>query len=205
MLRNGINPNDSVARIIGIDPGSNKLGISVLSFDVITMEIVHTEAHTFVGGRLGKNTWETEIHGDKYGRIDALGDNLFQFFWDQAPTLIASEGPFMSITQPSAFMPLVEVMCAIRAAMMRYDPWMVLHVIDPPTVKVAVGAPGHIGGERGKENVKQGLLRILPVLKYQGAVPFEKLSEHARDAMAVAYCRFLMYLKELQLCFPAQK
>jgi Holliday junction resolvasome RuvABC endonuclease subunit len=63
-------------------------------------------------------------------------------------------------------------------------------MIDPPSVKKAVGATSHAK----KDEVKAALAR-LPDLNYNGPVPLEMLDEHSIDALAVAYCR-LKILRE---------
>ncbi len=192
MLRMPSDPG-SIISVVGIDPGSTTLGTAVLWIDLNTMKVISSSAKTFHGDRLqGGESWLGDIHGDRFSRIAALEQSLLRLFMHVKPYMIASESPFMSMRRPQAYGVLTEVMCAIRNAVMLYDAWKPLYIIDPPTVKKNVGAAGNAG----KEEVKQALLR-LPELYYSGETPLELLDEHSVDALAVAYGRWKAHLGEL--------
>lgn len=181
--------------IVGIDPGSVSLGVGVIWFNIDTNCIEMTEAKTYNGEKLGRGSWITERSGDRAGRIAGLKDNLLRIFNIVQPVVIASESPFFNQRRPQAYGALTEVVCAIREAVEDYDRWKHLQLIDPPTVKNAVGAKGNAG----KEEVKEKLLG-LPHINYQGEVPLYALDEHSVDAIAVAYCQLLRLME--QLCLP---
>ena len=83
----------------------------------------------------------------------------------------------------------MEVLSEIRNACRRYSPYKTLHLIDPPSVKLAVNAKG----QKGKEPVKDGV-RSIPELLDNLDVQIDTLDEHAIDATAVAYA----FLKKLR-------
>jgi Holliday junction resolvasome RuvABC endonuclease subunit len=184
----------SIISIIGIDPGSNCLGTSILWVDLSIMKIIASSAKTYHGDRLSKELWTAELFGDRIGRISSLEDELLRLFVNVSPYMIASESPFMSMRRPQAYGALTEVICAIRSAVMRYDMWKPLYLIDPPSVKKAVGASGNAD----KEKVKEALMK-LPDLQYNGDIPIARLDEHSVDALAVAYGRWRAHLEELCL------
>jgi Holliday junction resolvasome RuvABC endonuclease subunit len=184
----------SIISIIGIDPGSTCLGTSILWVDLSTMKIIASSAKTFRGDRLGQELWTAELFGDRIGRIASLEEELVHLFRHVQPYMIASESPFMSMRRPQAYGALTEVICAIRRAVMRYDMWKTLYLIDPPTVKKAVGASGNAD----KEQVKSKLM-ALPDLQYSGDIPIARLDEHSVDALAVAYGRWRAHQEELCL------
>jgi Holliday junction resolvasome RuvABC endonuclease subunit len=189
-----------IATVVGIDPGSDTLGVGVLYFDLDALEIVGSEAFTLNGTRQGRGTFATEIHGDRLGRIESHREALLQVFRYFEPISIASESPFMSRRMPAAYGALTEVVCAIRHAAMQYDAWKPLKMIDPPTVKRAVGVSGKTGGPEGKKLMLTALLAMPPTeLRYCGDVPMESLDEHSIDALAVAYCHLTQLLEELCL------
>jgi Holliday junction resolvasome RuvABC endonuclease subunit len=193
-------PPDSsqVVSIIGIDPGSHCLGVGVLKIDITTLKIVSSDAWTLVGKRLvGKNDWTTSIHGERNGRVYALEQELLRIFRYFQPLEIASESPFINSKFPQAGLALTVVVCGIRQAVMQYDVWRELHLIDPPTVKMAVGAAGNAP----KEVVKEKIM-LLPNLNYIGTVPLSQLDEHSIDALAVAFARFRLLMEKLCLCSP---
>lgn len=173
--------------IVGIDPGSDTLGLSIIKIRIPTLEIVAIEAQTFTGSRMfSNNGWQASVLGERYARIHAHKVNLVQLFTDINPINIACEGPFFSQRRPSAFGSLMEVLSMIREAVELYDPWRTLYVIDPPTVKKSVGAPGNAM----KDVVRKHVIELLKPY-YVGPKPIEELDEHSIDAIAVAYCRYV--------------
>ncbi|BDD79596.1 hypothetical protein [Burkholderia phage FLC9] len=180
-----------VGCIAGIDPGSETLGFGALKVDVVTLQIVESTAFTFVGSKLADSEgWFGGVHGARAARIRAHEDNLVQVFRYYQPNLVASESPFYSQFRPQAYGALTETVDAIRSALWRYDCWLDLFMIDPPTVKKSVGASSHAK----KDEVKAALM-ALPDLNYNGPTPIALLDEHSVDALAVAYCR-LKILRE---------
>lgn len=177
--------SDNVANIVGIDPGSQTLGFSVLSFDVTTNEIIKTQAKTFTGGKLAFiSEWEELTHGERQARISAHGKNLLELFNHYMPLQIACEAPFYNMKRPNAFQALLEVILEVKKSAHLYDPWRSVYLIDPPTVKKSVGASG--GGD--KEAVKKAIAAKKQELKLVQEI--ELYDEHSIDAIAVAYCRF---------------
>lgn len=184
-----------IISIVGIDPGTETLGMGILFVDLLSMRVVSSEAFTFVGSKLaGKTNWIGEVHGDRQGRLRAHEENLLVMFNHYQPFLIACESPFYSQRRPQAFGALTEAIASIRRAVMRYDAWKDLRMIDPPTVKNAVGAKGNAA----KELVLEALL-ALPELNYNGARSLAECDEHSIDGLAVAYCRYRQLLEDLCL------
>ena len=174
--------SDTVS-IVGIDPGTQNLGVAVLLINIVSFKIVYSEAWTIVGSRLaGKDSWAEELHGARFSRIAALEQNLLNIFRHFRPLEIACESPFYSQRHPQAFGALTEVICGVRNAVINYDQWKYLHLIDPPSVKQAVGAKGNAQKEIIKEKILQ-----LTELCYSGNIPIQFLDEHSIDALAVGY------------------
>lgn len=190
--------SSSIATIVGIDPGTDTCGVAVLKFDLTTMELVGVDAQTLSGSRLNRrNIWMVEAHGDRASRIYHLQERLEEIFNHVQPMDIVVESPFFSRRRPQAFGALTEIVTAIRFAVMRHDPWKTLVEIDPPSVKIAVGA--EVQG--GKESVRNALLRILPELKWCGDIPFTQLDEHSIDAIAIALWRW-MVIRQMVVGIP---
>lgn len=198
----------SILSIVGIDPGTDTLGVAVLSFDARTLEIVSTEALTLHGAKEGRNTWATEIHGDRAGRIETHRQFLLNLFLRVRPLSIASESPFVSRAFPQAGLTLTEVVSAIRHAVMQYDVWTPLIMISPTEAKNAVGVSGKTGGTDGKALMQTAVL-AMPIFKYQGYIPIGQLDEHAIDAMAIAYCQYRKLIErwgmETEVANPIEK
>lgn len=181
--------SDKVANIIGIDPGSQTLGLSVLSFDVQSLQIVQTQAQTFQGDRLPYfDEHIAKVHGERLARIYAHRQNLLNILLHYRPVSVACESPFFNARRPNAFAALLEVMNEVRNAVMQYSPYMQLIAIDPPTVKKAVGAPGNAD----KLGVLAALIKKQDELRFTAISVPELLDEHSVDATAVSYCRYKM-------------
>lgn len=177
-----------IMTIVGIDPGSNTLGIASIHVEYSTGRIVAVNASTLCGERLAKRRLDgLEYFSDKHIRIHALKRMLVHLFNIIKPNVVVSESPFYSKKRPSAFGVLTEVICSIEQALEEYDPGMLLRSVDPPTAKAAVGAVMVKGGDK-KEPVRKAVLELK--LPYIGLIPIERLSEHAIDAIAIAYSRY---------------
>jgi len=184
-----------IVTIVGIDPGTSTLGVAILFVNIETQKIELSIAWTLNGNKLsGKDSWTEEMHGGRYSRIAALEENLLQIFNYYQPLIIVSESPFINNRFPQAGIALTEVVVAIRRAVVTYDPWRELHVIDPPTIKKAVNAAGNATKEVMKEKVME-----LTDLNYNGMIPLVQLDEHSIDALSVAYCKWKTFLEELCL------
>lgn len=195
MFSNDEELNESVCRIVGIDPGSTTLGFSVLEYDARTFNIIRTYAYTLNAGKMKLNLQDIENHSERYARIYEIMDALYKAFYEIKPNHVISESPFMAILRPSAFAPLVEVVFAIRSALRQYDPLMPLDLIDPPSAKNAVGAPGNAK----KDKVKEAVVALLPILCFdevESGCTFDQLDEHAVDGLAIAYSRWKKLVAE---------
>jgi Holliday junction resolvasome RuvABC endonuclease subunit len=178
------------ASILGIDPGTETLGMASIEFNIQTLEIHGCEAKTFRGSKLIQSDWLEDLHGSRFARIHAHCENFARILRLTGPAYIASESPFFSRAHPQAYGALTEIVFAMRMTLFQYDAAMEVAYIDPPSVKNAVGAKGNAD----KDAVKRALL-ALPGLNYAGRIPLEKLDEHSIDALAVAYAR-LQALRE---------
>lgn len=179
--------------ILGIDPGTHKLGVGVLSVSCDTMQVISSTAYTLTALKLlPKDAWSTEIHGERSARIWALENELDFAFDFYQPLRVASESPFYNPRRPMAYGSLVETISMIRAAVWRYNTWCQLGMIDPPTVKNAVGARG----DGSKDAVKKRVLAMEPQLHWNGPCAITELDEHAIDGLAVAYSDLIKFKEQ---------
>lgn len=180
-------PNTTnIANIVGIDPGTETLGFSILSFDICSGEIVKTDAVTFVGSKLPyQNDWLIETHGARTSRIMAHCQNISNLLHYYQPLLIASEAPYYSRLHPNAYGALLEIILAVKQLVFQYDPFKQVEMIDPSSVKNAVG----VGGRCKKEPVAEAVRGLNGILKIP-ADRLWRLDEHSIDAIAVAYARY---------------
>lgn len=181
--------------IVGIDPGSVHLGTAVLRIDLASLQITGTTAHTLNALHVSpqpETLWTSQLFGERLGRIASLEDALLALFEDVEPFMIACEAPFINLRRPQAHGVLMEVICGIRRAVMRYDAWKPLYLIDPASVKNAVGAKGNAD----KDAMKCALLRLTN-LHYDGELALESLDEHSIDAIAVGYAHWRAALEDV--------
>lgn len=175
---------DTLVSVVGIDPGSETMGVGIITYDAFTHVIASCEAYTFTGSKLPGSEWLGSIAPPRVQRIAAHETNLVRIFRRVRPLAVASEAPFINKRFPQAGLVLTEVISAIRQAVKTYDPWRVLYMIEPSRAKNAVGASG--GAD--KDAVKAALLQ-LPELVNTALTPLAELDEHSVDALAVAYCQ----------------
>lgn len=168
--------------LVGIDPGTTKLGLCVLEFDVVSLEVIKIDASTLDGDRLFGSQWTAKLYGDRASRIEALEFSLLQRLIDAQPFGIASEAPFYNQRRPNAYAALMEVICALRTAVRTYSLSKPLYLVDPPSVKRAIGAPGNAD----KLAVQKAIINH-PIINAKLTTPISELDEHSLDATAVAY------------------
>lgn len=181
----GLFDDPTPLRVIGIDPGTDTLGVSVLDVCLATNRISLVSSQTFSGLQMSRNyRWVSDVHGDKIARLKAHEENLYYIFCDMQPHEVICESPFLG-RLPAAFRALIECLDAIRSALMRYDDRIPLLTVDPPTVKNALGVNGKSGD---KSLMRHGVLR-LTTLENPNNVALEQLDEHSIDSIAVAYVR----------------
>ena len=181
--------SSDIATIVGIDPGSSNLGVGILRIQLSNLSILNSEAFTINGSNLSdSDSWSALLHGDRFNRIKAIETQLIKIFSFYQANFIYSESPFFGRSHPNAFQALVEVMNAIRNAVVQYDPWLKLNTIPPSSVKNGVG----VKGNADKFAMKNAILN-LNQLNYNGQIPLDKLDEHSIDALSVAYSGYLLF------------
>ena len=94
-------PGPDTFKIVGIDPGSDNVGLAVLEIDIKLMLLVKISAKTITGRKMfDHNSWEVSMIGERAARIKAIKQELINFFIQERPISIACESPFFN---PCAF------------------------------------------------------------------------------------------------------
>lgn len=176
------------ACIVGIDPGSETLGVCVLYFNVITLAITRISPTTYTGSKLPTDPMLSIMHNDRVSRVKAHENNLLEIFNNNSPIAVSTESPFYNPRMPGAFGALVEVTCGIRNAVIRYSDVKPLYKVDPSSVKQAIGAKGNAD----KDGVRGYIGKIQEIVNNLDR-PLSALDEHSIDATAVAYHQLLSY------------
>lgn len=179
-------PDRDCVRIMGIDPGSRTLGISITNcfpyeqqLSLIDAWTLHTDQH------LRLKRFRADRVGEHQVRLEAIEEEVFQALENFYPDVVIMETPYLG-RLPQSFFVLTQVMTAIGRAVQRYSAAMYLDKIDPATVKKTIGVPGN---SSDKELVRQAV-NALPNLENLSERTLESLDEHAIDSIAVThyYC-----------------
>jgi len=176
------------ASIVGVDPGTDTLGLSSIYFDPVTLRIEKSYALTLVGSKCRINEHLVNIHSHRFARLAALEENIVGFLLYHQPIAVVCESPFFNAKRPQAYGALTEATNMIRHAVWRYDQECELNMIDPPSVKRAVGAKGNAD----KKDMMKAVC-ALPDLRYIGLPLLSELDEHSIDALAVSYSKLSAY------------
>lgn len=178
-------PDDPTAyRIVGIDPGTDNLGVSVLDVDLRTGSVTLISSQTLTASRM-INGWHriSDLHGARFSRLQVLGNALVEIFVEYDPHAIISETPYFNKKRPDAFGALVEALSMIRGAVYRFCSSMALLKVDPAKNKANLGVSGK---SSDKELVKRAVMGLSDLHNpYQ--INLALLDEHSIDSLAVAW------------------
>lgn len=179
-------PGDSIIRIIGIDPGTDTLGLSVLDVDMdndYEARLVYARTHT-ASKSVKDLEWQRQMRGGRDVRLQSHSELLASFLEEARPNLVAAESPFLKFGRVQAYEALVECYAMLRETLWNYSHCMVLRRIDPITAKNSVQV-SHIGTD--KDDIKA---KILEMYSGRTDVDINDLDEHSTDAAAVAHCAY---------------
>lgn len=179
-------------RIASIDPGSDTLGFTLLIVDmrtgVITVE--HSETyHASRNLRYLPDGYE-ELNGSMRARMFCHQKTLTNLLCQFQPHVVVAESAFLKKRFPRSFEVLTIGLEMIRSALYFYDPSARLDLVDPRTVKKAVGVTTNLSD---KEKVHQGVINY-PGLQWN--VDPHTLDEHSSDSVAIGLYRASLFKSE---------
>lgn len=180
--------SEGFVTLLGLDPGTNNLGLGWINFDPGSLSIINTQSLLLTADKMDPDPFYAEVHCDRHARLRILSENILQMLHWIRPVSIVSESPFFNASRPNAYAALIETVEMIRHTVSAYDWQQSLNYIDPPSVKRAVGAAGNAK----KEEVQSRVMQLLE-LNYQGPTPLSHLDEHSIDAIAVAYSKLIEF------------
>ena len=168
---------------MGIDPGSNTLGISIVDafLDEQRLEIVHTSTlHTKY--KVAREKERAEFFGEFQLKLERIFEEICGTLGRYMPDVAIHETPYMK-DHATTYARLTQVNSALANACFTHSPIMRMETIDPSTVKKNVGVPGN---SNDKELVRKAVRNIGNLTNVSG-VSFDAMSEHEIDATAIAY------------------
>lgn len=175
-----------VIRLVAIDPGSMKCGISYFEIDFERKKILRIVADNVRVESLANDTgYPEEVLTPGQLRYYKLRNEITRRLIQHKPHYVAYEGPFMNTLQPSAYGPLVSVMTLIHDAVIGYNLTIPFHVFQPQVVKKAIG----ISGKKGKEIVIEALSKVDEVMSVL-ETDIESLDDNGVDSIVVGYTFF---------------
>lgn len=173
--------------VMGIDPGTQTLGVSLVSWDLHAPARTVETAFTLTASDTSPMYAALrEQVGKRYARLQQHYDVLLECLYQYQPHAVIAESPFGG-SFPQTFAALTECIGVIRRAVMTRDPTMVLDLIDPMTVKRVAGVEMKRTNLKRKDAVADALC-ARPDITW-GIDP-SGLDEHSTDATAVAIYYF---------------
>jgi Holliday junction resolvasome RuvABC endonuclease subunit len=172
--------------ILSIDPGSNYLGIAIITINPTNNTIINIYAFSIAVEHLLITEYhQDDIDNNRHNKMSKIKNEILRILDFYKPLAVICETPFFNRLRPGAFAPLVEVLYVLKDSVLLYNSLVPFITAEPSIIKKAIGA-GHICG---KDEVKETLYKnkeIQDVL----ANDFNLLDEHAIDAIAVGYTYF---------------
>lgn len=192
---------DTPLRVMGIDPGTDHLGISLLTYSYPLNRIAVEYSHSLCATKEMRFTDAYELmsmsHGDRLSRLEYLSDQLLRIMHSLRPDTIVVETPFATPHRIESFKALVEVLTYIHKVMYKYNPLIEFIGVAPQQARAPLGLSYK---SVTKEDI---LVKILEIIKdkeliYQHTTPIELLTDHAIDSMVVAYFHCLYWRDTLK-------
>ncbi len=173
---------DKIIRFIGIDPGSNNLGFSVLEKDLENNKIALIYSHTIKGSVIEKEySYISECMGARFAKVYGYKLTLMEYFENFKPDHVVCESSYMG-NFAAAYGALMEMIMTIKMAAIDYKKDLSVTTIDPASVKKYVGAKGN----NGDKELMRKCVKQLDILFYQ-PVSIDDLDEHSIDSIAIGY------------------
>ena len=166
--------------IMGIDPGSNNVGVSIFELDG-KLEIV--KIHTY---NLVLNVDESNgIYDAVVDRLNKLSFMIKAIYNMYTPTMVGMESCFINPGRLGAVIPLSRSIHTIETSIVSLDAYAKIISIPPGLIKKIFGV-----SQKGKGVVSEGLKSKL----YLTSKIKKELSEHEIDAVAITVT-LLEYIK----------
>ena len=171
-------------RLIGIDPGSNTLGVAVY---IIDDNFSITSIKSFV---INTTAIEADTKASKLSRKLLYTRKTLKTIFGEADDIIglSLEAPFIYGTRPAAVIPLAAMKGIIEELILYRNPRVLLRAISPSVVKKSIGVHGNSGD-------KEDILRALKeVQEITSKIDVDVLTDHEWDAITIGY-ELLNYLR----------
>ena len=167
--------------IMGVDPGSRNLGISIFFIDVKTLNIVDIISIPISLNKYNiLNTSRTGLT-NRLAYLESEAERIIESF---NPLMIAVESGFINPRMPGAVIPLASAISTISYAAINIDPDILIVEYPPSIIKRAIGA-NPIGNKSPVFNALEKNMEIVEL------IDIYPLTEHCVDSIAIAYTALL--------------
>lgn len=182
--------SDGVYKMLAIDPGGHKCGVSLFTFSLKEKNILSIESFTINVEKLKNDTgFPEELLRNKFLAYYKLRNEILRLLLSFKPDIIGYEAPFMNSKQPSAYGPLVSMMTLIYDAVITYNLGSEFYTIQPQQTKKAVG----VAGKKTKVVVVEAVKKV-PELMGALSIDIDTLDDNAVDSIAVGWYVLKHYL-----------
>lgn len=187
MLSQVSSKKDLSLRIMGVDPGTENLGMSLGICDFSTPAYKVEQATTFnIKSIIHKsNPYLVEHQSRNIAMYTAVYRLVYQAVHDLQPDLVICESPYMDRRFPLSYMLLSLCVQAVQQAVKDYSVFIQFETIDPASAKMGVGAKGNSGDKDKMRNA------VLSTSNIVSSFDLKLLDEHAIDSIAIGYNGFL--------------
>lgn len=187
MLSQVSTKEDLSLRIMGVDPGTKNLGMSLGVCDFRTPVYTIHVGQTFNIEHLihKTNAYTTEFQSRNIAMYKAVYTLVYEMVHQLQPDLVICEAPYLNKRFPLSYMLLSLCSQAIQQAVKDYSIFIPFEFIDPASVKTGVG----VKGNSPDKDLMQAAILGNPLI--QGTFDLSTLDDHTIDSIAIAYNGFL--------------
>lgn len=173
-------------RILGIDNGTNTVGIVMLDHDIRTGVSIVTRAETFKADRTSGTRYpDMEFYEDTLrARLRTIQGYMSTVLEDEDPDSVAIETPFARRAFVTSYKALSMSLDYIQNAVYDYRPGLEFVGISPYTAKAAV-IPKGSNFKTEKDFIRDCILAEPDIIAGPG-INLRSLDEHSIDAISVA-------------------
>lgn len=175
---------DTPYRIMAIDNGSTKIGLSVMDLCLSTGKVRLLYSDTFLAHLTADRYSLYGEHANRFARMLAIMEFTRDEVTRWTPDVVCIESPFLNRRMPESFAVLREALILLKLAITNTNPAIIIEDISPREAKVAAKVDLK---QKGKDPVKDAVLK-LPIECALG-IDLHNLQEDAIDSIAVGYCK----------------
>jgi Holliday junction resolvasome RuvABC endonuclease subunit len=174
--------------LIGIDPGSTHMGVSIFDIDDNTLELKNIITYSIDASKVDVNNG---LNFHITHRLNYLANTFYNILQEYYPVAITIENPFINRFRPGSVIPLAKNLALIENVTLDFDSSIFINRISPSEAKNAIGMKGGVN----KDSMRDALNRH-EIKKYL-TKDIDDMTEHEIDATAIC-----LSLYQLVLEFP---